>query len=427
MLIATSLMYSEDEWEMQKQKKAIQTWMDIGFRVISCNVPEEIALLRQFFGKMEFVELKRSGKEKTGKPFPYIYDILSCLDQNAEQEEELCGIVNSDIFIKNVTSEQISNYFTQEKNRILIMHRYDIDCEEDREGDYYFSGIDVFFFLRSAISVYEDKGFMLGRPEWDHWFVYEANKAGLHILEIKNKTAFHIKHKQRWTASDSNSMVINKSKEKDVMSFDEEYYYSTNTLLSDLSNRVLLGKQWNEKDLTVVKENGFYQDVDRMELVNWEKENGLGNMDAVGLLYHKGEKAYRVCAFHREVFADKEKKVSLGRIFENERMKGNIRKYIDFGDLDFTNKLGRVYIYPAGRAARLLLDCLDTYGVTVLGMVDRDPSLWGKECKGKKIYNLSVLDNSENYDQVLIASNLYIREIYEDLGKRVEKDKLIVL
>ena len=139
MLIATSLMYSEDEWEIEKQRKAMCTWKDMGFRVISCNVLTEIEILREVFPEVSFVELKRSGKEKAGKPFPFIYDILQALKNNTLEEKELCGIVNSDIFLKNVSANVIKEYFRVADNRVLIMHRYDIDNEYDTKGEYYFS------------------------------------------------------------------------------------------------------------------------------------------------------------------------------------------------------------------------------------------------------------------------------------------------
>lgn len=429
MLIATSLMYSDDNWEIEKQKKAMRTWEGIGFRIISCNVPEEIEILRKEFPEVSFVELKCSGKELTGKPFPFIYDMLQALKDNAFEEKELCGIVNSDIFLKNVSADEIKEYFRVSDNRILIMHRYDIDDEYDTKGEYYFSGIDAFFFQNNYISVFPDKGFMLGRPEWDHWFLYEADKAGIQILEIKNKVAFHIKHKQRWTAKDSNSMVVSKNKTTDSVSFDEEYYYATNVLMSDLSNRVMLGSNAQADCMTVVKEAGLYCDVDRSKLLNWEQEKYLeqDEVESLGILYFKEDKAYRVCALHREAFLNQDQKFSLGNIFENEKAKGNILRYIDFKDLDFVNNLGNVYVYPAGRAARLLIDCLDAYGIPVLGMIDRDSALWGKEYKGKKIFDLSMLDKQETYDHVLVASNLYVREIYEELSKKVAIEKLVVL
>ena len=66
-------MYSTDEYEMQKQLKSIQTWKNIGFEVISCNVAEEIKLLQHFFQEITFVELARSGNNLKTYIFPCLY------------------------------------------------------------------------------------------------------------------------------------------------------------------------------------------------------------------------------------------------------------------------------------------------------------------------------------------------------------------
>lgn len=429
MLIATSLMYSKDNLEIEKQKKAMQTWKDIGFRVISSNVIEEIEVLREVFPDVFFVELKRSGKELTGKPFPFIYDMLQALKGNTQKEDDICGIVNSDIFLKNISAEEIQAYFRVSDNRVLIMHRYDIDEEEDTKGEYYFSGIDVFFFERKYISIFPDKGFMLGRPEWDHWFLYEADNAGMQILEIKNKLAFHIKHRQRWTASESNQMASKQKNQVKKQSFDEEYYYRTNELMANLQNRILLGSPEGIPSETVIKQDGFWDDGNRENLMRWEKESfSIEDVpESIGVLYFKDNRPFRLCALHRQVKENVDGTFSLGEILENERDKGNILKYIDFKDFDFVKSLGKVYVYPAGRAARLLIDCLDAYHIPVLGMVDRDESLWGKTYMGKEIFGLSVLDDAFSYDHVIIASNLYVKEIYEGLSKSIDSDKLIVL
>lgn len=429
MLIATSLMYSDDEWEIEKQKKAIQTWRDIGFDVISCNVKEEIEKLQKVFTQVRFVQLSRSGQELVGKPYPYIYDILQALLCNIHEEKEICGIVNSDIFIKNLPSEYIKDYLDINSSTVLIMHRYDIEDEEDTQGEYYFSGIDVFFFYSDYIFVFPDMGFMMGRPEWDHWFLYEAVKAGMQVKELKNKIAFHIKHKQRWTAADSNRMVVNKMKKPDSICLDEDYYYKTNILMSDLACRIPIKKELLSADSVVIKEDSLYCDADRKLLLEWEKEayRQKDIQESIGILYYKNQRPYRVCALHRELMLNPNGKFSLGKMFLDERAKGNILKYVDFKDLEFAGDLGRVYLYPAGRASRLLLDCMNTYNIPVLGMIDRDASLWGKTYMGKKIMDLSVLDNSDSYDYILIATNLYVREIYEELSKRVEKNKLVVL
>lgn len=426
MLIVTSLMYSKDTYELEKQKKAMQTWENMGFRVLSCNVKEEIKLLKPIFSQVDFVELPRSGKEITGKPFPFIYDMLQVLEVNIKENNEICGIINSDIFIKNLPKEAIEQYLRENKNTILILHRYDVDDEKDTAGEYYFSGIDAFFFYGEYLSVFEDKGFMLGRPEWDHWFLGEAVKAGMKVKEIKNKIAFHIKHKQRWSASDSNQMAKNKS----TTSLTEDYYYDTNEIMADLSNRILLKNNvLKDSDNPIVSVGTFCLDADREVLLDWEKQKyaQFQEFESMGVMYVKNHKAYRICALHREVSITSARKITFGDIFANGRGKGAILKYVDFKNLDFVKDLGRTYIYPAGRAARLLLDCMNTYEIPVLGLIDRDSSLCGTMCQGCNIKSLEALKATDEYDHVIIATNLYVREIYDSLKKFVDEDKLIVL
>lgn len=428
MLIATSLMYSQNEYEIQKQIKAMQTWKDMGFEVISCNVAKEIELLQPFFQQITFVELQRSGEEQTGKPFPYIYDILRALQCNCQSVCELCGIINSDIFLKNMSADALKAYLSSNPDSILILHRYDIEDESDVTGEYYFSGIDAFFFLNNYLHFFSDQGFMLGRPEWDHWFLGEAVKAGMQVKEIKNKIAFHIKHKQRWTSSESNSMG-NRGKKKNLC-MNDEYYYQTNEIMADLSNRILLENDFlKENENTVTSNEYYYEDIDRQKILKWERENykNAEATESVGLMYFKEQKAYRICALHREIESQMKGKLSLGAVYPNERNKGTILRYIDFKKLDFVENLGRVYIYPAGRAARLLLDCMDTYHIPVMGLIDRDKSLWGTQCQGHKIFGLDALADKNSFDHVLIATNLYVNEIYNSLIEIVDKEKLIVL
>lgn len=429
MLIATSLMYSTDEYEIQKQLKAIQTWKNIGFEVISCNVAEEIKLLRSFFQEITFVELARSGKEQTGKPFPYIYDILQALKHNCYNNKgEICGIINSDIFLKHLPREALQSYFYSTPDTVLILHRYDIENELDTKGEYYFSGIDVFFFLNDYIDVFLDRGFLLGRPEWDHWFLGEAVKAGMKVREIKNKLAFHIKHKQRWTPSESNKMA-SKSRKKNIC-LSEKYYFETNEIMADLSNRIFLkGSVLTNRNELLIRNGCFYDDIERQNILQWEREvyEREEDVESVGLVYFKDSKAYRICALHREIVSNDQNKVNLGNIFPQERSKGSILRYVDFQQFDFVKNLGRAYIYPAGRAARLLLDCMDTYHIPVLGLVDRDRSLWGTECQGHRINSLEALANGDTFDHVLIATNLYVKEIYQSLKEIVDEEKLIML
>lgn len=428
MLIATSIMFSEDIYEIEKQKKSISTWQKMGARIISCNIKDEIELLSEYFPDIQFVELQRSGQESVGRPLPYIWDILQVLKDNVVSDKESCGIVNSDIFIKNLSGATVENFLERKKNIILILHRYDVISEMDTLGEYYFSGIDAFFFTPNILHIYTDERFMLGAPEWDHWFLYTAVNAGIQVKEIKNKIAFHLKHKQRWTATESNKNAHRNT--TSVVRSGEEYYYKTNEIMSDLSNRILLcNNGFLESKEDIISARNMYHDIHRNELIKWEQEHYPGDKpkESTGLIYFKNDKVYRICALHRDATKQLHGKFLLGDMFEGENDKGNLLKYIDFKDLEFVEHLSRVYVYPAGRAAKLLVDCMTTYDIPLLGLIDRDISLQGTTYMEYPILGLDVLTKKDEYNYVIIATNLYVKEIYESLKKKVDPEKLIVL
>ena len=427
MLIATSLMYSTNEYEIKKQKMAMNTWKHIGFQVVSCNVKEEIEILQPLFPQTAFVQLKRSGKEITGKPYPFIYDILQVLTERTTPNE-LCGIINSDIFLKGLSVQDIAKIVNE--NNMCILHRYDVENEQDIGGEYFFSGIDTFFFLNTFLPKIQDKGFMLGRPEWDHWFLLEMQKAGVKVREIRNKMAFHIKHEQRWSAADSNKMVLEQKKNKEKLHkktvLESEYYEYSNEIMADLSAQIVI-TPYGIKEYNRLERKSNIWDQDRDVLLQWEEQAYGSSYESEGLFYWKNGKPCRICALHRQVSVNTDQVAHLGDFFTNDRNKGCITRYIDFKTLDFFHDLKRLYIYPAGRAARLLLDCLDAYNVPVLGLVDRDVSLWNTMCQGHNIFSLDALKDDSSYDYVLIATNMYVKEIYSSLKNIVDERKLIVL
>ena len=85
--IATSLAPGKD---LHNQRMAINSWLKLGFKVISMNSTEEIAVLQSDFSDIEFVKVHRDGRDKFTKPYIYFDD---CLAYVAESESKICGIV----------------------------------------------------------------------------------------------------------------------------------------------------------------------------------------------------------------------------------------------------------------------------------------------------------------------------------------------
>ncbi len=434
MKIITSIMPTTIEEEIKTQQRAITTWQEAGFEPIACNRIEEIELYKRYFPNVKFIELSRDASKTYKKTYPYIYDLIQLLEGQLQSLDEIGGIVNSDIFFRGFNSEDITAIFEGNTKKLLWMHRYDIDSEEDLSGEYYFSGLDAFFMSKESMGKYKDEGFVMGRPEWDHWMVYMAEDIGLQTLEIRNSAIYHKRHLQRWSAKESNQAVMSKAKEREQLeNFTEEYYTQTNKVLSDLSLSVYMkGKAEVNKDsyenlsnIDMVYDPNLYLFLS--DKMNYYKVNALAFQP--GICYIKNENAYRICAMHGEL----KEKYSKQCVFKKKGVQGeplivgDIMAYVDFKNLSFYNRLGRFYVYTAGRAARLLLDCLNTYGIKPLGVVDSDVTLEGSMCMGHKVYRPSVLESQDEYDKVLIVSNLYSEEIYSKLSSYIQKEKLILL
>ncbi len=74
-LLATSIAPGN----LENQKKAVQTWLALGFSVFSLNTKKEIELLACLYEEVNFYQVQRDAKEDCGKPIVYIEDILDFL------------------------------------------------------------------------------------------------------------------------------------------------------------------------------------------------------------------------------------------------------------------------------------------------------------------------------------------------------------
>lgn len=185
--------------EIEKQKWAIKSWNDAGVSIISCNIAEEIKILKHEFPFVKFVEVQRDGRNNYGRPYVYIYDIIWNLVKNSS-DKTVCAIINSDIFLKNFDDNIKNTIFTEIKNTMIYVHRQDVKNKSNLdEYATYTVGIDIMFFERNMIDILEDDGFVLGQATWDYWLPLLAEIRGKRIVELKNPIAFHIEHQIKWS------------------------------------------------------------------------------------------------------------------------------------------------------------------------------------------------------------------------------------
>lgn len=181
--IATSIApYTNLEF----QKKAIDSWLALGFRTISINLPNEIEVLQHHFPNIEFVTAKKNADNNA--PYIFFDDLLHCL---AAQESSICGIVKSDIYLKN---DKLYLFIKQQAIHSLIYgSRVDIDTIEACSNRK-LSGFDYFFFDREMIPRYPQDEFCLGLPWWDLWAVLIPMAHKIPLKRLSNPIAFHAAH-----------------------------------------------------------------------------------------------------------------------------------------------------------------------------------------------------------------------------------------
>ncbi|MCK4292792.1 MAG: glycosyltransferase [Planctomycetes bacterium] len=179
---------------IEAQIEAIESWIKLGFDVVSINCAEEIESLREFFPEVRFVRPQRDAREAFGKPLIYFDEFLEYFRESGYR---ICGIVNSDIHL--VADEGIISFIKSEAENCLIYgSRTDVDSLDHPEGEVYQDGFDFFFFDRSLISCYPESEFCIGMPWWDYWAPLIPAVEGFQTKRLVSPFAYHIRHTCEW-------------------------------------------------------------------------------------------------------------------------------------------------------------------------------------------------------------------------------------
>lgn len=211
---------------IENQRLAMESWISNGFRLISCNVREEINAIRDQFPDVEFVEVARDAREIAGKPCPYLYDMLQVLKEHAGT---ICGIVNSDIHLRKFSKGMYEYIREQAMESVIFLRRQEIDKIEDADclkSKMFFGGIDTYIFRKDIIDLIEDDGLIIGQAMWDYWFPIVLNAQGVMIRELMNPLTFHVSHTFQYSTDvrDELSWNICQKYYKDVKKEDIIYY-----------------------------------------------------------------------------------------------------------------------------------------------------------------------------------------------------------
>lgn len=467
-------------FNIEKQVVAVDTWINNGFQVISCNTKSEINILKKHFDntKIEFVEASRDASALVGKPLPYIQDIL---DEVGKRTNGICGYINSDIMLYHM-SEEIYEYIEQQaKNALLFVRRNEISSVEDIEKlnfQLHFDGIDMFFIDKELVKDFYDDGFFV-QSAWDLCLLTKCKLKGIQIKELMNPIAYHLKHPLKWDFKTSNFLVGNfweKYYGKNENGYESELDLYYNLLFAECERicycrensckcMFVLTKKNEETKKSLEKQTGSnidirYDDSDKEKydyvfyvkdgtifdeiyckwVVFVMEEFKVSELDmgatfisrindrwmynelnrSIGVLYQVNEEC--------ELFT-KVKKLKYEKNVRKIYYPISYRK-IEIEDdriVDGFKIAGDVYLMPAGIRASEWYErfCRKLNQMEVVGFLDNNPNKKDTSVYGKKVYSVDILADSSWEPSVVVASKYYNKEIKEQLSQLIEKRRII--
>lgn len=482
MLLATSIA----PYDIDKQKMAVSSWLKAGFHVISCNVREEIELLEEEFPEVCFAEMKRDGRDLLGKPYPYLYDMLQVLK---EEKYEVCGLINSDIQIRDFNNS-IINLIEEalQSHRLMFGRRMEVEKIGDT-GTRYDLGIDFFLFRKELLEFYEDDGFFIGNCMWDYWFLYLAYVNGAALYEIRNPLFYHISHTIRW-----NKEVMIRYKEllgnkyfngnrEGILTFILKHLkHPCNGVfwcLPEVSSRTVLvvfPDNGNKSSLLSLK-NQTHKNIlikDEKEIIETDIQQDYVFYSSGNVIYeehffeylihemilHKKNAACSAMGIQEGLEAEdfyiydllspymNQRQYHLDVCYKTTELKNLVtcetwlsgytlmyKSCLEWVKQIITEKISdrRFMIYPAGEYARKtvgllqLIGCKNTVNFcNLVGLCDKNPEFWDTRYLDIPVYSPRQLLKYDSYDMVLIITCLYQEEIYKELTAILPEGKVSV-
>jgi hypothetical protein len=172
------------------QKRAIQSWLDMNFKVHSLNILEEAVQVREDFPNIECYPQQESGFKLTGKPVIFVNEILNFFSKKSCSR---LGIINSDIVLD--VSEYASNQIYEYSNNAFFFgQRLEVIDLDSKSGEVDPWGFDYFFFDKAFVDIWPQSQFCLGMPFWDHWFPLLPILHGKKVFRPRIPIGRHIPH-----------------------------------------------------------------------------------------------------------------------------------------------------------------------------------------------------------------------------------------
>lgn len=172
----------------------IESWHKAGFQVYSCNYKEEIQAIKQYFPRVQFVEVQRPDLFLHGKKTIRLIDIFNAIEKHGSR---VSGIINSDIMLR--CDNTFKSYLTNQcDDAVVYGARVDVNNLNEYNGRMYDNGFDFFFFKKDILKNIPENLFALGHPWWDYFLPLSIFTSNNKLKQLNSPVAFHQKHNINW-------------------------------------------------------------------------------------------------------------------------------------------------------------------------------------------------------------------------------------
>jgi len=210
LIIVTSL--SPQPQAEERQALALQSWKRAGFLGVSLNLANEVATIRQGYGKfVEVVGVSQACGGRNIRPLVSVADLIET--SFARNEGKFSLMLNADILL----SENASIYLSQKPRAATMIPRWQINRPGEvanAEMDPW--GYDGVFLAPEMRGVFRNRAFGLGLPWWDYWIPFRALHLGHQVDILREAVAFHVRHEEQWNEEDRARLAGEVWREVDV-------------------------------------------------------------------------------------------------------------------------------------------------------------------------------------------------------------------
>lgn len=196
MIALTSISPKHNAGDVQF--KSVNSWVNVGLKVVSLNSKDEIATMKDQYPMVEFVEARTCGNLYK-KPYVFINSFIELAEKRGY---ESVLIINSDIEIRG----DVSHLFKQAETGMVIANRH------DHNGDHQFPtryehGFDAFFIHAKFYNLFPNTCFVMGQTWWDYWLPYRFIQNRLPIFKPMQELFFHQRHPLQYDAAEWERMT----------------------------------------------------------------------------------------------------------------------------------------------------------------------------------------------------------------------------